>query len=1174
MANVNTGCPDFIFFGDDSTVDAIQKGITTSETNVGTSLESLTKYVDKLTKIIDGIADIAQIDVQMLPVSSSVSAFVVPTAPLRPAIDTTYPAPVTLMSWTDTFPTGVTLETIVVEPVVPPTRPAMDANFGTMKALGTYTPNIPSSVTRPTFSTDYPSDISFSPSSPVFANPPDRPNTEIVMPVLRELQTFTPTPLSPPTRPNIAYQAPTMGTLKTVDVTLDAAPATPNITVPSVAKPTFVSTTVTMPPVPAEESFDVVLPTEPTLVPYVPSFSTAPADPAFGSVGTMTVDPPPDLTIQVDPIASVALPTPFIFRAPNYTTVPDRTGEYPTKPSDTLPPLPTLRTLTLPEIPDVVAFDFDGVLPNTLEDAPTTSFSYVGQEYGSDLLTTLKSQLAGLVLNYAQTSLSDAVLTQMESKAHEKANAEARRIIREATQLASRNGWEVPPEELMGQIMQAHEAAAKINVGENRNIYLTNAQLEQNNIQFAFKTSLELESKLMDLHNSTQQRALEAAKAVVEYAIKLFEVKVLRHNASVELYKTQASVYRDRLQAELYKLEAVKVRLDAQRLIGEMNKDDVALYSELVKGVLGMHQLYGLELQAVKTKLEGDALVLQQNDTAIKQLAEEIKAKSLEYEGYKAAMSGEEIKVNMANALANTLSARASAYKSNIDAKVAVRESDIKIAYDVPLSILTQKTEAFKAVISAEANQAQAFNQINESTARVYSEKVKSAEIVANTRAKLIELKLNRFTSLTTALAKQADVNVATNQNLVEIFKAEQAAAYDGAKVESEIYGNTVQAFSATQQAKKIFIDAANGYNTVLAQVFTAESQAESDRVKGEVGVYDVDSRVFAAVAQADNVKASAIADLNKVFGQIFDSEVNAAISRAKTSAEVYNIDGIVFQAMITAAVEKAKAENVIIQSLVSVYEAKMKGVSDQNKNLVDIYAADIQAYVGLANVEIERLKGQIAENENTIREFEALGKNEAVRLQALGDQYKVDAQVLEAVATIQNLNVQAKISQNKNILDKYVADTTVAAERIKAVTATNENITQMRKIDVDAKTAEIAGLTDVYKTDASVYEAKGRVETARVNADVAVRDQDVRYATAEGQIRIQAAQANVSALLAKIDLLSQAARTMAQVWAQAVAGFASNVHYGAQMGFQKGFSYNTGWQQSEAVQESWSHSD
>src|SRR5690606_16488942 len=129
----------------------------------------------------------------------------------------------------------------------------------------------------------------------------------------------------------------------------------------------------------------------------------------------------------------------------------------------------------------------------------------------SMLLTELKDKLFDLVRNVRQTGLSDSVLTQLSDKAKEKTAAQARRLSLSVRRQFGALGFNLPPGDEILKMLEVTEESVQLDVTENRNIYVTNAQLEQSNFQFAFMRGVELETQLMNLHNSVQQRLFEAA---------------------------------------------------------------------------------------------------------------------------------------------------------------------------------------------------------------------------------------------------------------------------------------------------------------------------------------------------------------------------------------------------------------------------------------------------------------------------------------------------------------------------------------------------------------------------------------------------------------------------------------------------------------------------------------
>jgi len=502
-----------------------------------------------------------------------------------------------------------------------------------------------------------------------------------------------------------------------------------------------------------------VAPPAPTLVDVDVTFPTAPPGAVLGSVGQIILDPVPVLTAAAPVIRSIAAPTPFTKLAPTAPILPVR--NYPDKPVAALPVAKALRELTLPASPAINTVTFEGILPIPLSAPPDTAFVFTEAEYQSMLNTGLKGKLYDLILNTKQTGLDPVIEQQIWDRARERANATAQALVTNISRLYMRSGWTMPQGDEAERVFEAMESQVETNVTESRSIAVAQATLEQSNFQFSFTQAIAFEGQLLGLYNSVQQRQFESSKYVIEAAINLYQIKVAYFNANVSLYTAQSTIYRDKIQAELAKLELYKAQLEGQKLISDLNSQDITNYKAQIDAVVAIFGLYKTELEAVKTQIDGDGLTLQQFEGSIRAYASEISAKSLEYDGYKAELSGEETKATIYNSLVNAFGKTTDAFAASTDAKIKKQTSDIKVGYDVPLQILSAETEAFKIKVAAKTEQLGALTTLNKTNAEIYDTRVKSEGTRINAEVSVQKQEIEYLVAKANTAIEAAKANVA-----------------------------------------------------------------------------------------------------------------------------------------------------------------------------------------------------------------------------------------------------------------------------------------------------------------------------------------------------------------------------------------------------------------------------
>lgn len=528
------------------------------------------------------------------------------------------------------------------------------------------------------------------------------------------------------------------------------------------------------------------LPVEPAMTTNFPS---APAAAVTGSVGTIALSDAPVFTATEPAISTFAPPSAFTETVPVEPALNDPV--YPDTPASTLPTAPTARELILPTAPALIAVSFDGVIPTRLAAPPGATFNYSNAAYQSDLTDALKTQLLSLVNNARQTGLLPAIEDQIWNRARERTASQGKRLLAAVSRQTAAMGWNMPQGDEALALQRATDEAVKLDVTESRAIAIAQAELEQKNFQFSIQTAIGLEGQLINLHNAEQQRLFEAARYTIEAAIQLYGMEVAYFNANVSLYDTQARVYADRLRAQLNEVEIFKAQLEGQKLIGDMNAQDVALYQAKIGAIVSTYELYKAQLSGVKLHLEGDALKLQRFESTVRAFAEKVRAKSLENDIYKTQQDGEKIKVDLYSGLTQAFRSRMEGFKIETDAKVAKQDSDIKIAYDVPLKVAEQNTEIFKSMIQAESEKLKALSSLFETRGRVYESQTKGqaarvdaeVQIQKNEIDKLVaeaNIRLEAMKGNVSTLLAEKEMLLGIQKAIAQI-KAQLTAAYGSA---------------------------------------------------------------------------------------------------------------------------------------------------------------------------------------------------------------------------------------------------------------------------------------------------------------------------------------------------------------------------------------------------------
>ena len=507
-----------------------------------------------------------------------------------------------------------------------------------------------------------------------------------------------------------------------------------------------------------------IKPVKPDDIDITPNFPTIETEVELTDVAAFEIPDEPTFNVVAPDSKTLVSPSPFNEDAPITPLL--ATREYPDAPEESIPTIPTLRELTLPDAPDQIDIVFDAKLPSVLEAAPSVDFTFTEQEYNTELLDKLNERLLSFISGFS-TGLDPAVEQQIWDRHRRRVSVSTRKLKSSSERYFAASGWSVPGGDLLNKNFEAEQESLNQDAEASKDIMIAQAELEQKNLQFSFGMAAQIEQTLTTLANSVQQRKFEAAKYSIQAAIELYGLKVSEFNANIEAYIAQSKVYAERIRAELSKVELFKAELDGQKLISEINQQDIDIYRETINSVLALYELYKTKLEAVKTQIGGDELVIKQFESEINAFESKIRAKSLQYDNFKIENDVELTKNEI-------YKSRTSAYKEQVDALNSIanirkikQDSDIKIGQEIPLEVFKEKSQSARILVQAESERLKALTDVLKTKTEVFNieteaekSKVESEvsirdqdlkELIAKSDIRIESLK----GSLTAAISKQ-----------------------------------------------------------------------------------------------------------------------------------------------------------------------------------------------------------------------------------------------------------------------------------------------------------------------------------------------------------------------------------------------------------------------------------
>lgn len=238
-----------------------------------------------------------------------------------------------------------------------------------------------------------------------------------------------------------------------------------------------------------------------------------------------------------------------------------------------------------PILPD---FDPYGTLLQNLQ-PPTENFSFVPGAYADDMLGVVKSTIRGMMAgNFV---LPELAATALRNRAYDAANREEARNTDQAYSDFAARGFPEPSGLLNKRLIEVRDAAQLARMGANRDVYIQDQQIAQENLRAGLSTGVQLEQALMNLFTAQEQMQLEAAKFALEMAMRIFDSRVRLAVAQGQITDAFATAYSAKVSAMLgfYRATIDKYEADCKRI--EVKKDawlgDVELYKANAQVALG-----------------------------------------------------------------------------------------------------------------------------------------------------------------------------------------------------------------------------------------------------------------------------------------------------------------------------------------------------------------------------------------------------------------------------------------------------------------------------------------------------------------------------------------------------------------------------------------------------------
>lgn len=439
----------------------------------------------------------------------------------------------------------------------------------------------------------------------------------------------------------------------------------------------------------------------------------------------------------------------------------------PDAPDYVMPALPTFEQLNLPTAPNLVLPLFDAVRPEFIEPPLNENWSFDPAAYVSALLPKLQAKVVAWM--DGQQALPDAIERALFDRSRSRIVVEVASEIEQAYDDFAARGFSQPPGMLAGRVDAIRQGGQNRIAEFNRDVTIKQYDETLANMRLAVQQGIALEGVAVNLHIEEQRLLLQSAQFSRETAIAILNARISIHNARLEGYKTDAQVLRDRIQAELAKVEVFRAQIEGERARGEINEQRAKLYGEQIRALGVLADFYRTRVQAVEAQATVERAVIEGYKAEVDAFGTRWDAYGKEWDGYKSSVEAENTKATVHRNLVDAYGTRVQAVTSQNSA-VLDRER-LRIAqHGQNLEVYARQLEGFRALLGAETARLGAAGQKADAEARIYTAQGGVEQAASDAANRTFQLGLSREQAQVETQLKAAEIRVQENIQLTSLM--------------------------------------------------------------------------------------------------------------------------------------------------------------------------------------------------------------------------------------------------------------------------------------------------------------------------------------------------------------------------------------------------------------------
>lgn len=417
-------------------------------------------------------------------------------------------------------------------------------------------------------------------------------------------------------------------------------------------------------------------PVAPTFVPPTIALTNKPerpgvVEPSFGALDSVEK---PDLGIPNAPnVGTITAPdlTPITFdgAAPVLGDV-----DIPTPGTYTLPDVPTLESLNLPEAPDVdleaftlerpefndpSAYLYTNDYVKNAGDSRAEIFTQVDAAFeaaqtehnlrnadGDKALNRLGIMLDG------GSGLPPAIEQALFDRGISREEISSQQAVVQSYDEWAARGFSLPGATLLARVREARQANRDNRGQINRELTIRFYEQEIENLRFVVQQGIALQGQVfgqyLQMHEAGRamaDRAFDVARAIFDARLDIFRV-------NLEIYQADIQAFRERLQAELARLEVFRAQLQAEQVRGEINEQRVRIYVAQLQAVDTQVQVFRSQVEAANSQIAAQSAKVELFKGRI--------------DAYKTSLEGEKVKADIFDVRVRAEQSKVSIYEAQV----------------------------------------------------------------------------------------------------------------------------------------------------------------------------------------------------------------------------------------------------------------------------------------------------------------------------------------------------------------------------------------------------------------------------------------------------------------------------------------------------------------------------